>query len=1265
MRNNKLLKLIKNRIKINVKQKQKYSFIVLLILMSLLFISQFFTVPNIVLAQNIQSNPISYDFYDNKLLYKDYNDNHNEYNIDKNIIGYSNDYIGDSINDNFTSYNSSTSGIDYHKYYVEGIYPASYSFTYDDIDSTPSSFDSIQYYPPTCTVKVKEYESGHSKVVQLNQSGTGSTALYYKNLVSISGNISFWIRPTYYKDSYLELRNPSDTNYFELYFKANHNLYYNTNNLITTWSTNTWYHFVIEYNHNSQKAFVYINKIKYGGGSGYDYGGSAQTDLTWFTFTLGTSYPNIVYIDAFDLSSDLTYYPYRNYDSITSDYVKADYLESYNNHNNVLHFNDSSDSEYDEISMNVDDKTSGAFSFWLNSENKGTVGTIYYPPTEIINYIPKYDFTNDTIGSEPNGFVITKSTGNTANVISSFQSRDMVLNLHRTTTGNLLAVNSFSARKNCTLDFYMAQSKNTATSRTYFELLDSSNYGVLLSLYGDGYIKYYDGTWNQIQTYSANTWYFFKIYAHPDASSYHLWINSVDKGNFSYYNNPTDFSKIRLNSFDASDTLDGYFDTINYYWDKIENITYIDNNDYGDESTYGKTMIKLFDNLNNEVLRVLINTGGNCYYYYDNQYYNFFYSYSQMLWNNIYIYFDNSRNRFDFYLNYKLIGEDLKYISDDSFNSITILNISSTMSGKCDTYLNAFDFSWSEGYYSQRNFIPVTINYDTYQTNSFEFDYENSEFIANNTRFTPYGIDNDNIYIDKTNDINSGILIETNGNISSPIHNSGLLWNVSSQQKWYVFESDFSVFSFNNSGLFLYKFKFNCSNSYSLDVIISNSTNDDCYLMINESIYSEIPQLPILTNIGKIELNIPYNLKMILNLQNNYYDIYLTGNNNIVYYRSYFREGSNFLNSLYGIECIELVGVNYQDSNNSISMYIDSISLKGKDGFLIDQNFTTDEYSMFYDLVGNWDTSIYNLLTVDLDFPNEIVLYSQLSLSTPIYISLYPSELDEHTYNLWRDINNVYNESIIGVKAFGNFTKPNLLKIHGVALLYNEILSIPSYDYYKSSKGNYYYVDSINELKWKFKRTYYGASTQDEYMKIIFDVKDYYVLNDEFRFQSRITHNYNATISIIDKKSSSYQEFEVQNTLQKQTTVLQDINDTSINRITISIDCFSDGYAFGYSSGKIKDLDIFPIGSGYSFDDYNSLGLSFTEGLIYVAIRLIMFLIPCFVGFFILGNKAIIPIWLLMLVVYLVIGFIPFWMVVIQFIALFGMIIIPKPIEVS
>ncbi|MHA1309483.1 MAG: hypothetical protein ACTSQO_01025 [Candidatus Helarchaeota archaeon] len=131
------------------------------------------------------------------------------------------------------------------------------------------------------------------------------------------------------------------------------------------------------------------------------------------------------------------------------------------------------------------------------------------------DYLGLYSFTNDTVGSDPVGWVETEPGVSDFHIISEKDGHRNVYQLKSDLLSGTFshAINSFSSRSSGTIEFW-EMDDGQGEGNLYLGITESSYYiGEVIT--DNGAFKWYynDGSWKKIvlQTYIPNTWYHVRI----------------------------------------------------------------------------------------------------------------------------------------------------------------------------------------------------------------------------------------------------------------------------------------------------------------------------------------------------------------------------------------------------------------------------------------------------------------------------------------------------------------------------------------------------------------------------------------------------------------------------------------------------------------------------------------------------------------------------------------------------------------------------------
>ncbi|MGG1519702.1 polysaccharide lyase 8 family protein [Paenibacillus oryzisoli] len=177
------------------------------------------------------------------------------------------------------------------------------------------------------------------------------------------------------------------------------------------------------------------------------------------------------------------------------------------------------------------------------------------------------DFDTGTTGSAPAGWTVDSPTGASTTIAAVPSASDKSMKLaDSSTTTFTYAKKSFVAQTGETTFEFQAMAAQTS-STTGFHVRNTSGTSAITVAFGSSgdLYTYYGATQTNLQTYTANTWYTFKIVARPATDTFDLYINGTQVvANQSFRNAVTSVSEVYLNSPIAL-TGTFYYDEIQVY----------------------------------------------------------------------------------------------------------------------------------------------------------------------------------------------------------------------------------------------------------------------------------------------------------------------------------------------------------------------------------------------------------------------------------------------------------------------------------------------------------------------------------------------------------------------------------------------------------------------------------------------------------------------------------------------------------------------------
>lgn len=184
-------------------------------------------------------------------------------------------------------------------------------------------------------------------------------------------------------------------------------------------------------------------------------------------------------------------------------------------------------------------------------------------------YPAEYSFIDDADGSNPTGWTVVE-TGGTVNVIALVGGHSKITELHDTGANLVSMKNSFSEKASGTIEFWARVNDN---KRGYVSIYDGTeSHRLFLFFDTDNKIKYgtvYSGPYTDIQAYSVDTWYHFRI-EFTCGTGWHLWINKIKKsgaGNgYGFEGTPSSMDNIIFKTHASDSNYYYYSDAVDYSW---------------------------------------------------------------------------------------------------------------------------------------------------------------------------------------------------------------------------------------------------------------------------------------------------------------------------------------------------------------------------------------------------------------------------------------------------------------------------------------------------------------------------------------------------------------------------------------------------------------------------------------------------------------------------------------------------------------------------
>ncbi|NVM55124.1 MAG: hypothetical protein HWN66_15570 [Candidatus Helarchaeota archaeon] len=229
-------------------------------------------------------------------------------------------------------------------------------------------------------------------------------------------------------------------------------------------------------------------------------------------------------------------------------------LLSINNYNSVLYNSSINVTQPTDLVLSEGDPTNNTLSWNLTDEGP-------------FAYLGAYSFTNDTIGADPLGWIITEGLLTETSIVYENDGHHMVAKLTDNNPSNTTSMtNSFMDNQTeATIEFYWRTS--SGTSSNYFRLSDNDTWIIYFVNFASEF-RYWDGSYHTICSSINNQWYHIKL--DWNSTGWQVEINGTLYGSaYSYF-----FANPMLDGLDAfkvythSNTFgyDIYIDAVDYSW---------------------------------------------------------------------------------------------------------------------------------------------------------------------------------------------------------------------------------------------------------------------------------------------------------------------------------------------------------------------------------------------------------------------------------------------------------------------------------------------------------------------------------------------------------------------------------------------------------------------------------------------------------------------------------------------------------------------------
>ncbi len=199
-----------------------------------------------------------------------------------------------------------------------------------------------------------------------------------------------------------------------------------------------------------------------------------------------------------------------------------------------------------------------------------------------------YDFSHDTVGSDPSGWVTSEPASTSIAVASSHLNHSKVVHLDDDSTSSYLDFyNTSTGQSYGAVEFWILlpdvscplqiQLKNSQNTQYVTQLTISYDYGGVTQ----DYLAYRNtnGTWCDLVQLTDDSWYYMRLtfdctngnYTGLDQYTYCLYLTNTTfnqtYGPYVFYSNEADVGRVRFNTYDyPRQTSEVYLDAIDFSW---------------------------------------------------------------------------------------------------------------------------------------------------------------------------------------------------------------------------------------------------------------------------------------------------------------------------------------------------------------------------------------------------------------------------------------------------------------------------------------------------------------------------------------------------------------------------------------------------------------------------------------------------------------------------------------------------------------------------
>ena len=228
-----------------------------------------------------------------------------------------------------------------------------------------------------------------------------------------------------------------------------------------------------------------------------------------------------------------------------------------------------------DLELVSDDPTTHVIS-WTLTEDEAF--------NDALDYLGVYSFTEDAVGSDPNGWTTIEPSHTSISVVSDYTTHAKVLFLDDDSTSGCCDLhNYFTGQSFGAIEFWFLMPD--VSCPFIFQCSDDpkTNYAFTLTVSYDvggiteDFLGYWhpDGSWRDLVQLSDDTWYHLRVtfecggggYDSLSAYTYNIYLNGMQYGPYNFYSNIPTIEWLRFNTYDfPRQPSEAYVDAIDYSW---------------------------------------------------------------------------------------------------------------------------------------------------------------------------------------------------------------------------------------------------------------------------------------------------------------------------------------------------------------------------------------------------------------------------------------------------------------------------------------------------------------------------------------------------------------------------------------------------------------------------------------------------------------------------------------------------------------------------